>query len=90
MITVYTKPHCSYCDRAKNYLAKNGFEHEVIDITENPEAYAFMKSNGHKTVPQIYHDGKLLMEGGATALLSMEPRVLKERIGDIDVSKIKL
>ena len=38
MITVYTKPNCPYCTIAKQYLEKNEFEFETVDITENTEA----------------------------------------------------
>jgi glutaredoxin len=90
MITLYTKPNCDYCERAKKYLNENNLKFTVIDITEDRSAYEFLKKENHKTVPQIYHNGKLLVEGGATALLNKDPQILKEQLGDIDVSKFEL
>lgn len=90
MITVYSKPNCPYCTMAKQYLEKHEFSFEVIDITENPEAREFLLAEGHRTMPQIYHNGKLLVEGGGQALTRLQPGTVRELIGDIDVSSIKL
>lgn len=90
MITVYSKPHCPYCTMAKQYLENNDFEYEEIDITENPEAREFLLSEGHRTMPQIYHKGKLLVEGGGQALSRLNPNTVRELIGDIDVGDFKL
>lgn len=92
MITLYSKPNCPYCTMAKNYLDTNKFEYETVDITENPEAREFLLSEGHRTMPQIYHNGKLLVEGGGMALSRMNPDTVRELIGDIklDVGDFKL
>ena len=76
---------------AKHYLDKHGFEYEVIDITENVEAREFLINEGHRTMPQIYNNNKLLVEGGGQALVRLQPQFVKELIGEvIDVSDIKL
>jgi glutaredoxin len=85
MITVYTKPNCPYCTIAKQYLEKNEFEFETVDITENNEAREFLLAEGHRTMPQIYHNGKLLIEGGGMALNRLQPQYVRELIGDIDL-----
>ena len=92
MITVYTKPFCPYCDVAKQYLKKHGFEFETVNIAENEEAREFLIKEGHRTMPQIYHKGKLLVEGGGMALSRMQPDTVRELIGDInlDVGDFKL
>lgn len=90
MITVYSKPNCPYCDMAKQYLEKNDIFYEDIDITKNTEARDILIRDGHKTVPQIYHKGELLVEGGGTALSRMNPNTVRELIGDINVSDFKL
>lgn len=92
MITLYTKPHCPYCDMAKQYLTKHEIAFETIDITENLEAREFLISEGHRTMPQIYHKGKLLIEGGGMALSRLQPTYVRELIGDIklDVGDFKL
>ena len=91
MITVYSKPLCPYCDMAKQYLNKHGFEYEEIRVDTNPEAREFLISEGHKTMPQIYHNGKLLVAGGGQALMRMNPNTVRELIGEVvDVSDFKL
>jgi glutaredoxin len=44
---------------AKQYLEKHEFEFETIDIMEDNEAREFLLSEGHRTMPQIDHNGKL-------------------------------
>jgi len=42
-------------------------------------------------MPQIYHNGKLLVAGGGQALIKMQPEMVRELIGEvIDVGDIKL
>jgi glutaredoxin 3 len=68
MITVYSKSNCPYCVQAKNLLKQKGIVFEEINIEETPGAREFIVAEGHRTVPQIYQDGKLLVEGGFTGL----------------------
>jgi glutaredoxin len=77
---------------AKQYLTKHEFEFEVIDISENEEARDFLIAEGHRTMPQIYHKGKLLIEGGGMALSRLQPEYVRELTGDIklDVGDFKL
>jgi len=91
MITLYSKPLCPYCEMAKHYLTKNEIEYEEIRVDINPEAREFLLSEGHRTMPQIYHNGKLLVAGGGQALVRMDPNTVKELIGEVvDVSDFKL
>lgn len=91
MITLYSKPLCVYCEMAKQYLTKNDIEYEEIRVDTNPEAREFLLSEGHRTMPQIYHNGKLLVAGGGQALVRMHPNTVKELIGEVvDVSDFKL
>jgi len=64
MITVYSKNNCPFCVQAKSLLQLKGVEFEEIKIDESTEAREFVVGEGHRTVPQIYKDGKLLVEGG--------------------------
>jgi hypothetical protein len=42
-------------------------------------------------MPQIYHNGKLLVSGGGQALVRMDPNQVKKLIGEIiDVGDIQL
>ena len=90
MITVYSKPLCGYCDMAKQWLNKHGFEYEEVRLDTNPEAREFLINEGHKMVPQIYHNGKLLVEGGGQALIRMNPNTIRELLGEVNVSNIEL
>ena len=56
MFTVYTKPNCKYCVKAKDLLNMKGEPFLEIDISENVDAKQRLKSRGFKTVPQIYLD----------------------------------
>lgn len=68
MITVYSKNNCPFCVKAKYLLEQKGIAFEEIKIDEKPEAREFVMAEGHRTVPQIYQDGKLLVEGGYQGL----------------------
>jgi glutaredoxin 3 len=68
MITVYSKAHCPFCDKAKALLKLKGIEYTEVRIDEDAEAREFILEQGHRTVPQIYRDGELLVEGGFQGL----------------------
>ena len=72
MITVYSKNNCPFCVQAKSLLQLKGVEFEEVKIDEVPEAREFIMAEGHKTVPQIYHNGKLLVEGGYQGLAKQD------------------
>ena len=75
---------------AKQWLDKNGFAYEEIRVDTNPEVRQFLIEEGHRTMPQIYHKGKLLVSGGGQALVRMNPNTVRELIGEIDVGDIQL
>jgi len=76
---------------AKSWLTKHGFEYEEVRVDTNLEARQFLISEGHRTMPQIYHNGKLLVAGRGQALIKMQPEMVRELIGEvIDVGDIKL
>lgn len=68
MITIYSKQHCPFCVKAKTLLDIKGIEYTEVKVDEIAEAKDFLVAEGHRTVPQIYKDGKLLVEGGYTGL----------------------
>ena len=68
MLTVYSKNNCPFCVKTKYLLEQRGIEFEEVKINETPEAREFIMNKGHRTVPQIYRDGRLLVEGGYTGL----------------------
>ena len=81
MLTVYSKNNCPFCVQAKALLAKNSIVFEEVKIDENPDAREFIVAEGHRTVPQIYKDGKLLVEGGYTGLAKQTPEFFQQLQG---------
>jgi glutaredoxin len=81
MLTVYSKNNCPFCVQAKNLLQLKGIEYEEIKIDEVPEAREFVLAEGHRTVPQIYKDGVLFVQGGYQGLSRLTESELKERAG---------
>ena len=57
-ITIYTTPYCPFCVRAKELLKNKNIDFKEIDLSEEPEKFDEMskKSNGARTVPQIFVD----------------------------------
>jgi glutaredoxin 3 len=55
-ITVYMGPMCSYCDAAKRLLNKKNIPYKEINIAleEGKMEEMLRKSNGMKTIPQIF------------------------------------
>jgi glutaredoxin 3 len=68
VITVYSKNNCPFCQQAKNLLTRKGVQFEEINIDIDTEAKRFIMAEGHRTVPQIYSDGRVLVEGGFQGL----------------------
>ena len=77
MLTVYSKNHCAFCDRATALLESKGVEFQVIKIDEDADAREFVLGEGHRSVPQIYKDGKLFVEGGFQGLQKLSDQELK-------------
>ena len=57
-VKIYTTPYCPFCIRAKQLLKGKNIDFKEIDLSEEPEKFDEMskKSNGAKTVPQIFLD----------------------------------
>ncbi len=71
-ITIYTGPICNYCDAAKRLLQRNSLQFSEIDISSGPEVLNEMikKSNGKRTIPQIFFDNKHI--GGYVEIRELE------------------
>lgn len=68
IFTIYSKPGCPWCDRAKQYIFDHGHEfHEkkIVDLDEQKE---IKDHYGLKTFPIITHDNEII--GGFTDLVS--------------------
>ena len=56
-ITVYSKPSCVQCDATKRSLNKTGIPYDVVDITQDADALAQVKSMGYVQAPVVVTDG---------------------------------
>ena len=79
MLTVYSKANCPFCDQAKNLLKLKNIEFEEVRVDLVPEAREFIVNEGHRTVPQIYKDGKVFVQGGYQGLARLAESELKEK-----------
>ena len=66
-LTVYTKNHCPFCDRAKSLLESRGVAYNTINLEEQPDARDFLVDQGLRSVPQIFN-GTTLIQGGYQGL----------------------
>ncbi len=71
MLTIYSKTVCPYCVQAKNYLKNKNINFREVNIEDDAEAREFIIQQGLRTVPQIFMDGKIFVEGGWTGLSKM-------------------
>lgn len=55
---MYSGPMCNFCEAAKRLLNRNNLKYEVIDISTKDGLREEMtqKSNGRRTIPQIFFD----------------------------------
>lgn len=80
MLTLYTKNNCGYCLQAKALLKNNDISFEEINIETDVEAREFILSEGHRTMPQIYYQRKLFVEGGFTGLNALGADGIKNKM----------
>lgn len=81
MLTLYSKDHCAYCVQAKGLLKNNNIPFTEINIKTHPQAFEFLVDEGHKTMPQIYLDGKLFVAGGYQGLRDLGVDGIKAKLG---------
>jgi glutaredoxin 3 len=75
-ITIYTKPWCGYCWRAKRLLDKKGASYDELDVTEDARVEAEMISrSGRTTAPQIFVDGVHIGDSDRLSALEREGRL---------------
>ena len=68
-VVIYSKQHCPYCVRAKEFFKERGIPFEEIDISNNfDEIEALKKRTNHMTMPQIFIDDEFI--GGYTDLIA--------------------
>ena len=71
-ILIYTGPSCNFCASAKRLLERNKLKFSEIDISsgENIRDEMIKKSNGQRTIPQIFFGDHHV--GGYTELRALE------------------
>lgn len=73
-VRVYTTDYCGYCTRAKQFLTGKGVPYEEIDVSNDDALRADLveKSNGQRTVPQIFIGDHHV--GGYSDLVALEAK----------------
>ena len=71
-VTVYMGPMCNFCDAAKRLLTKKNIPYKEINIAieEGKMHEMLSKSNGKRTIPQIFFDNHHV--GGYEELRALE------------------
>jgi len=87
-LTVYSKTVCPYCVNAKNLLKSKDIPFEEINIEQDEAARQFILDKGHRTVPQIYFQGELFVEGGFQGLSKMSEHDIRERMNLTDLGTL--
>lgn len=67
---LYVKVWCSWCVAARDWLDRRGYQYEVLDVEEDPGAYAEMRrlSGQSKTPTLVTDDGEVLPDFGPDEL----------------------
>jgi glutaredoxin 3 len=75
-VTIYTKPWCGYCWRAKRLLDSKRVAYCEIDVTEDARLEAEMiRRSGSTTAPQIFVDDVHIGDSDELARLDREGRL---------------
>ena len=71
-VIIYTGPFCNYCDAAKRLLTRNNAQFKEINIAtvNGAKEEMILKTNGKKTIPQIFFDDKHI--GGYDEVRALE------------------
>jgi len=79
-IIMYTGPMCNFCDAAKRLFSRNNIKYQEIDISSKDGLVDEMikKSNGRRTIPQIFFDD--LHIGGYQELRTLEKEKKLEKL----------
>jgi len=63
-VTVYTKPDCPQCTMTKKQLDKLGIDHDTVDVTQDPDAHAYVTGLGYASAPVVVvNDGEAHWSG---------------------------
>lgn len=56
MLIVYSGTDCPKCETLKSKLKQKGIAFKEVNIREDEEALTFLRSKGHRGIPQIYRE----------------------------------
>ena len=78
-ILMYTGPMCNFCEAAKRLLDRNNLKYTLIDISNGANIREEMtkKSNGRRTIPQIFFDEMHIGGYQELRLLEKENKLLE-------------
>lgn len=52
--TLFSKANCPQCVVLKSKLQQQNVDYNEVDVGSDKEALAFLKGQGHRSVPQLY------------------------------------
>lgn len=50
-VTIYSKPQCVQCTAAKRGMNRLGVEYTEVDVSQDPQALAYISGLGYTAVP---------------------------------------
>jgi glutaredoxin len=62
---------------SKAFFQRKGISYNEVDISKDIESKMFLVNNGFRTVPQIFKNEKLLVEGGWAGLQKLSDEDIK-------------
>ena len=76
---MYSGPMCNFCEAAKRLLDRNNLKYTLIDISNGANIREEMtkKSNGRRTIPQIFFDEMHIGGYQELRLLEKENKLLE-------------
>lgn len=69
-VTLYSKPGCVQCRATERTFKKDGVKYNYVDISEQPEALAFIKGLGYLAAPVVYVNEEIHWAGHQPQLIS--------------------
>ena len=69
-VTIYTRPHCPYCESAIELLQSKNVQYEEIDGSGERRAEMVKRAHGRNTFPQIFIGERHI--GGCDDLYGLE------------------
>lgn len=80
MLTIYSKNNCAGCIAAASYLTSLEVPFNTVKIDEDVAAKAFILGEQHRSVPQIYYNGELFVEGGWNSLMKLSKEDIEAKM----------